>query len=307
VLLTVVYAVLYVGFVRVNASTHVSIARPPVVAHSSAAPARLDEWRAGYWHGRVTATTSRSTARGMLLQTVVFTAAAIALLVLRSADPTAQLAVLALALSGVAGGGPLFGAESLLPFQLWRVMTVFSWLAGPVAFPVIALAILYFPSPSPLVRRLPWLRAIAFAAAAPMLILSAATSLYLVGVDGLRPIAVWDAVHPAAYFGSFAAALALNVAAVAEGIYRYRVNHAANERRRIRMAVYTVVPGVFAYAVKEGGPIVAGLMGRTLPAFPWMATAAMQAFVLLPAFGLPYAVGVARVLGPAFVLRRGLQ
>ena len=33
----------------------------------------------------------------------------------------------------------------------------------------------------------------------------------------------------------------------------------------------------------------------------------LDALVLLPAFGLVYAVGVARVLGPRVVLRRSLQ
>ena len=68
---------------------------------------------------------------------------AIVLLGLRSTDPTALLSVLALALSAVAGGGPLLGVEHVLPFGLWRVLTVFAWIAGPLAFPIIALAIKY--------------------------------------------------------------------------------------------------------------------------------------------------------------------
>ena len=142
------------------------------------------------------------------------------------------------------------------------MLTVFTWLAGPLAFPIIALAILYFPSPSPLLKRYRWLHAVPFVAAAPMLVLATATSLYLVGVDSMRDLALWDAAHPAAYYGSFALALAINVAAIVEGVYRYKFNHDANERRRIRMAVYTAVPGVFAYALKDGVPIVAMLMGH---------------------------------------------
>jgi len=49
--------------------------------------------------------------------------------------------------------------------------------------------------------------------------------------------------------------------ALAEGVYRYRFNHDANERRRIRMSVYTAVPGITAFAIKDGLPIVAMLSG----------------------------------------------
>src|SRR5205085_11785399 len=149
---------------------------------------------------------------GMVVQVIVFTAAALVLFVLRSSDLTAQLSVLALALSAIAGGGPLRGAEEIFPLGVWKVLTVFTWLAGPLAFPIIALAILYFPSPSPLLKRYRWLNAVPFVAAAPMLVLAAGTSFYLIGVDGARDLALWDAAHPAAYYGSFALALAINVA-----------------------------------------------------------------------------------------------
>jgi hypothetical protein len=313
VLLTVVYAVLQIGWVRpyLPADPTPNLARPPAAA---ASPAALDAWRERYHAGPGTTPVWKiDRARwarahlGMIVQVLVFTAAAIVLLGLRSTDPTALLSVLALALSGVAGGGPLLGVEHALPFGLWRVLTVFAWMAGPVAFPIIALAIVYFPSPAPLIERRRWLLALPFVTAAPMLVLAAGTSLYLVGADGLRDLALWDAGHAWAYYASFAAALALNVAVVVEGIYRYRVNHDANERRRIQMAVYTAVPGVFAYVLKDGVPIVAMLAGRPVPMYPWVVTASLQALVLLPAFGLPYAVGVARVLGPRMVLRRSLQ
>ena len=244
---------------------------------------------------------------GMVIQLVAFTVAAIALLVLRSNDLTAQLSVLALALSGVAGGGPLLGAERVLPFGLGPVFTLFAWLAGPVAFPIVALAILNFPSPSPVLQRYRWLYAVPFLVAAPMIALSTGTALYLVGVDALGHAAAWDSTHPGAYYGSFAAALALNLAAVGEGLYRYRFNHDANERRRIRMAVYTGVPAVLAYALKDGVPIVAGLFGVDASRLPWPVVVFLHAVVLLPAIGLPYAVGVARVLGPRLVLRRSIQ
>jgi hypothetical protein len=312
--LTVIYAVLQVGLVRpyLPADPRPNLARPPALAAGDGAA--LAAWRDTNHTRPGGAPTWRTDARGwtrahlgMVVQVIVFTAAALVLFVLRSGDLTAQLSVLALALSAVAGGGPLLGAEQVVPLGAGRVLTVFAWLAGPLAFPIIALAILYFPSPSPLLKRYPWLHAVPFVAAAPMIVLAAATSLYLVGVESMRDLALWDAAHPGAYYGSFALALAINVAVIVEGVYRYRFNHDANERRRIRMAVYTAVPGVFAYALKDGVPIVANLLGTAAPSYPSPVTALLQLLVLLPAFGLTYAVGVARVLGPALVIRRSLQ
>ena len=313
VVLTAIYAVLQVGAVRpyLPADPSPNLARPPAIeAGGAELPAWREAYRAGPGDAPVWKTDTKRWAQahlGMIVQVAVFTIAAIVLLVLRSSDLTAQLCVLALALSGVAGGGPLRGVEHLLPFGLGHVLTMFAWLAGPLAFPIIALAILHFPSPSPLLTRHRWLYAVPFIAAAPMLALATATALYLVGVDSMHDAARWDASHPAAYYGSFALALGINVLALAEGVYRYRFNHDANARRRIQMAVYTAVPGVIGYAIKDGVPIVASLIGAPIPSYPTPAIALLQFMVLLPAFGLTYAVGVARVLGPALVLRRSLQ
>jgi hypothetical protein len=243
---------------------------------------------------------------GMIVQIVVFTGGAILLLLLRSNDLTAALSVLALALSAAGGGGPLLGVEHQIPVA-GPVLTIFAWIASPLAFPIIALAILCFPSRSPLLLQFPVLYAVPFLVAAPMLVLSVATALYLIGVEGARDLALWDATHAGVYYGSFAAALGVNILAIVEGVYRYRFNHDANERRRIRMAVYTAVPGVAAYAIKDGIPIVARLAGAEPPMYPTAVAMLLQALVLLPAFGLVYAVGVARVLGPRLVLRRSIQ
>ena len=78
-----------------------------------------------------------------MIQVVVFTSAAVVLFLIRSNDVTAGLSVLALALGAVGSGGPLLGAESAVP--LGRILTVFGWVARPLAFPIIGLAILYFP------------------------------------------------------------------------------------------------------------------------------------------------------------------
>jgi tRNA A-37 threonylcarbamoyl transferase component Bud32 len=314
VALIILYSVLQVGFVRPHlpADARPNLARPPVLTESdsTALAAWRDTYRAG--PGRAITWTRNPggwarTHLGMTVQLLVFVIAAVVLLVMRSRDLTAQFCVLALALSAVAGGGPLLGTERTLPMGSGSILVVLAWLAGPLAFPIIALAILHFPSPSPLLTRHRWIYGVPFLIAAPMLIGSAGTAFYLAGAEGAKGLALWDAAHPSAYYASFALALALNVVALVEGVNRYRVNQDANARRRIRVAVYTAVPGIVGYAVKDGVPIVAGLAGATVPAFPWPITAFLQGLVLLPAFGLTYAVGVARVLGPALVLKRSLQ
>src|SRR4029077_7607363 len=112
--LAVVYGVLQIAFVRpyLPADPLPNIARAPISAGASAEA--LSAWRAAY-HAGLPKTPTWSTdpggwARahlGMIVQVIVFTGAAIILFILRSRDVTASLSVLALALSAVAGGGPL--------------------------------------------------------------------------------------------------------------------------------------------------------------------------------------------------------
>ena len=73
----------------------------------------------------------------MIVQMSVFTGAAFILLLMRSYDLTAGLCVLALAFSAVGGGGPLLGEERILPLGS-GILTVFAWIASPLAFPTIA-------------------------------------------------------------------------------------------------------------------------------------------------------------------------
>src|SRR5258708_4301937 len=176
--LTIVYAVLQVGFVRpyLPADPRPNLARPPALAGGGGAA--LAAWRDTN-HVRPGGTPTWRTdgggwARahlGMVVQVIVFTVAAIVLFALRRSDLTAQLSVLALALSAVAGGGPLLGAEQVFPLGAGKVLTIFAWLAGPLAFPIIALALLYFPSPPPLLQPPPSLHAVPFVTAAPLLAL----------------------------------------------------------------------------------------------------------------------------------------
>lgn len=252
---------------------------------------RLEPWQRPAW--------------GQTAQLLVFAGAAVVLFLLRSSDPTAALSVVALALSGIANAGPPRDAIWNVPFG--PLLTSISWVAGPLAFPVIALAILYFPTRSGLLERYPALHAVPWLAASPMIVLGAARALDALGVAAGDSLVRWDSAHPAAYYGSFAVALTINLLAIAEGIYRYRFDHGANERRRIRMALYTAVPGVLAYAIRTGLPAIGGFTGEEPRSFTPAVNVVLDVLVLLPAFGLVYAVGVERVLGPRVMLRRSLQ
>lgn len=241
-----------------------------------------------------------------LLQIVVFIGMSAAMLALRASDPTAALAVLALTLCAVAAGGPTLGGEYLLPPPLQQLLTLFAWIATPLAFVATSFAIVYFPRKAAILTDRPWLHAVPFVVTAPMLVLVSSAALFLVGMDALLPIVVWDAANPWLYFSSFALAIAMNVAVMVEGVHRFRTNQDQKERRRIAISVMTIVPGVLAFAIKEGVPGVGAVFGRDWT-LPWWLTLALQIVILLPAFGLTYAVAVHRVFAPATVIRRSVQ
>ncbi len=256
----------------------------------------------------------------LIAQLIVFTGGAIVLVLLRTTDPTAGLAAATLLLCAVGNGGALMGSERdllgpnplagdqpLLIGLVQKLMTVFAWVAGPFAFPLVALAVCYFPEKSPLLVRRPWLGALPFAAAAPMIAASLATGTFLAGAEWAEGGAMWDATHPGVFQLSFAVALAVELLAVIEGLHRYKHNPDANQRRRIRLVVVTVVVGVLAYAADRGFPILSLLFtGREL-ALPWPVSIVLQLLLVLPALTLTYAVAVHRVLGSRLVLRRSLQ
>ena len=87
----------------------------------------------------------------MIVQLIVFLGGAVVLLLLRSDDLSAGLCAAALALSAVAGGGPLLGAEGRR-CRSGGMLTVFAWMASPLAFPTIALGDPALPVPIPVDR-----------------------------------------------------------------------------------------------------------------------------------------------------------
>ncbi len=242
---------------------------------------------------------------GPLAQTTAFLAGAIVLILLGAHGTTAALMTLALIATAAANGGPLLGAHHAVPI-IGPLILWFNWLVTPVSFPIIGLAVLYFPSRAAILDRHAWIVPAVIAACVPMLLIGITTAAFLSGFDAALPALVWFATHGWTFEASFALCLAVNVLIVVEGIQRYRVNLDADERRRIQIVVFTGVPAVFAYALKVGIPLLFGLVGRPIE-LPWPVEAFLQAIILLPAFGLPYAVAVRHVFSPRTVLRRGLQ
>jgi Protein kinase domain len=222
------------------------------------------------------------------------------LLALGAHGTTALLMTLALVVTGTANSGPLLGSEAVIPMS-GSLFLVLNWLITALSFPIIGLAVLYFPHRAEILDRHRWIIPAVIAASAPMLIIGVVTASFLSGSDATLPALSWIATHGWTFGAAFAIPLAVNVLIVVEGIDRYRVNLDADERRRIQIVVFTGVPAVFAYALKTAIPLVLGIE------LPWPIEALLQAIVLLPAFGLPYAVAVRHVFSPRTVLRRSLQ
>ena len=242
---------------------------------------------------------------GSLAQMTAFLAGAAVLLLLGAHGTTAALATLALIATAAANGGPLLGSHQAVPV-IGPVLLWFNWLITPLSFPIIGLAVLFFPSRAPILDRHRWIVPAVIAACVPMLIISVLAAAFLSGADAALPALSWFATHGWTFEASFALCLAVNVLIVIEGINRYRISLDTDVRRRIQIVVFTGVPAVFAYALKTGVPLLFGLSGRPIE-LPWPIEAFLQAIILLPAFGLPYAVAVRHVFSPRTVLRRGLQ
>ena len=240
-----------------------------------------------------------------LTQMAAFLAGACVLIGLGAHGTTAALMTLALILTATANSGPLLGSHAVVPI-IGPVILIFNWLVTALSFPIIGLAVLYFPSRAEILDRRTWIVPAVIAAALPMFVIGTVTAAFLSGADAALPALSWLSLRGWTFDAAFAIPLAVNVLIVVEGISRYRVNLDANERRRIQIVVYTGVPAVFAYALKVGIPLIFGLLGYPIE-LPWLIEAALQAIVLLPAFGLPYAVAVRHVFSPRTVLRRSLQ
>ncbi len=243
---------------------------------------------------------------GSSLHIVAAVLAAVALVALRVRGSVAALMTLTMVVN-VAVGGALVGAEAWLPTFAREPLVLFGWLLAPLGFPVVALTVLNFPRPSPLLARWPWLTGSLILLASPLLAANGLAALYLLGANAVAAPLTWFATRPLLWSATFVLAVLANAAIVVEGYRRYRRNPDANERRRIMVVVYTGVPGALAWGISETLPIAGALLlGRPVQ-LPWALTVVLTFAMLLPAFGLPYAVAVKHVFSPRTVLRRSLQ
>ena len=243
---------------------------------------------------------------GPIVEMASIVGAAVALLLLRPRDTTALLIVTTLAMAGTSTAGSLLGSERALPALVGAPLTVFSYMAMPAAFPLIALAILYFPRKSPVLIRHPWLHALPLVIALPMAVPAAGTALFLAGVDGMAGLAAWDAGHPEVFAATFAAGLLVNIAAMADGVWRFKRNPDARQRRRVAVATFTLVLATLAFTVKDGVPAL--LSGAGVPvAYPWWVNLPLHLLTAVAGVDITYAVAVHRVLAPRIAVRASLQ
>ena len=112
---------------------------------------------------------------------------------------------------------------------------------------------------------------------------------------------------PAWYYAIYIVGLVLNIATMIEGWLRFRGMNDAAGRRRVQLAFYTTLPGVLAYGVAQGLPAIGAFLMNGHFTLPTFIALPLQALILLPAVGVPYAVVVHRVMEPRVVIRRSLQ
>ena len=148
---------------------------------------------------------------------------------------------------------PIFGPVVLL---------VSTGSSRALSFPIIGLAVLYFPSRAPILDRHRWIVP-AVIAASPADVRHRHRRARRSSADSTARCRRWRGSRCTAGRSKrrSRSALAVNVLIVIEGIGRYRVNLDADERRRIQIVVFTGVPAVFAYALKIGIPLLLGLAG----------------------------------------------
>ncbi len=119
-------------------------------------------------------------------------------------------------------------------------------------------------------------------------------------------LAAWDASHPDVFYASFAGGLLLNIAAMVEGVTRYKCNPDANERRRVAVATCTLVLATVAFTIEDGVPAMLRV-GGDRSRLPLVGDPGLHLCTALAGVGITYAVAVHRVLAPRVVVRQSLQ
>jgi len=240
-----------------------------------------------------------------LAKHLVFTLAALLIVALGARGVTAALMTLAFLFMGATDDGALMGAEWGVPL-LAPMLVGFSWMLLSISFPTIGLAILYFPTRAPVVQRLPWLPLLLWLTSAPLALVGGLTTALLLGATSVTPAVTWFATHPWFFNTCFGLGLATNLGLLGHSVHRYRTNPDAVERRRVQTVLATAVPGMLAYVLVTGVPLIASGAGLDIR-WPWPVTALFEGLVLLSAFGMAYAVAVRRAMSPRTALREGIQ
>jgi GAF domain-containing protein len=240
-----------------------------------------------------------------LAKHVAYTLSALLIIALGARGVTAALITLAFLLMGATDDGALFGEEWRFPL-LAPLLVGFSWMLNAVAFPTINLAILYFPTKAPLLKRHPWLYYAPWILAIPLGVVGAATTARLLGADSATAAVTWFATHPWFFNTLFALGLSTNIGLLGYAVQRYRTNPDAVERRRIQTVLVTAVPGMLAYVMITAVPLIASSLGMTIR-WPLPLAAFFEFLVLLSALGMAYAVAVRRAMSPRTALRQGIQ
>ena len=88
---------------------------------------------------------------------LAYTLAALLIVALGARGISASLMTMAFLLMGVTDDGLLIGAEWSVPS--WPpILLAYTWMDGAFTIPIIGLAVLYFPTRSPLLDRHRWIR-----------------------------------------------------------------------------------------------------------------------------------------------------
>ena len=208
---------------------------------------------------------------GPIVEMISIVGAAVVLLLLRPRDASALLIVTTLACAGASTGGSLVGSESALPRFLGAPLTVFSWLAMPRGISTDRHRDPVLPPQIRPARQKPLAACRARPRRHPMIVPAVGSALFLAGADGMAGLAAWDASHPGVFYASFAGGLLLNLAAMVEGVVRYKHNPDANERRRVAVATCTLVLATVAFAIRNGVPAMLAPAGIDV-VYPWWVT-----------------------------------
>ncbi|HET8647148.1 MAG TPA: hypothetical protein VFO85_16750, partial [Vicinamibacteria bacterium] len=225
-------------------------------------------------------------------------AVAIPVLLLRVEDHHAWL--LALLFSGFIASAPF--TEALAPPGLRGPMLAFKLLFSAAAPALFVAFFFVFPEPSPIARRLPWLK-VAFAAVAAALAAPMAAAALL--GRGSWPIELfWQQVPRAVRVGL---AVVYTAGGVALGLLSLTLNAlrgSETARRKTQVIVWGTLLGIAPMFVLQSA---AGLAGRSVYAMSfWLWAPAVMALFLVP-LSIAYAVLKHRVLDVPVLLRRGAR